>query len=293
MDRPAGIVEFTPDPELFPFESRWFDSSVGPIHYVDEGEGRPVVLLHGNPDWSFLYRRFVTALSGEFRCVVPDYPGFGLSAHPDGYGYTAAEHADVVAELIAHLGLEDMIIMGQDWGGPIGMHIASSDPDRVHGIVMGNTWYWPVDTRMMKTFSRLMGSRPLQYFITERNFFVNGLMKRTLEADLSDREFAHYRDVVPTPESRRGIAEFPKQILEAGPWLSEIAGRAPTALADKTMLLVFGRKDRALASEHIVDRWRTDFPSATYIDLPDASHYIQEDAPDQIIAAIRATFAAA
>lgn len=89
MDRPAGVVDFIPDPTLYPFESKWFSGSVGPVHYIDEGSGRPLLLLHGNPDWSFLYRKIVEALRGEFRCVVPDYPGFGLSVHPDGYGYTA------------------------------------------------------------------------------------------------------------------------------------------------------------------------------------------------------------
>ena len=99
MERPDGIVDFAPDPALYPFESRWFTSSVGPIHYIDEGQGRPLLLFHGNPDWSFLYRKIVSALRPDFRCVVPDYPGFGLSVHPGGYGYTAAEHAKIIGEL--------------------------------------------------------------------------------------------------------------------------------------------------------------------------------------------------
>ncbi len=82
MDRPDGIVDFTPDPTLYPFESRWFESKVGPVHYIDEGEGPTVLLMHGNPDWSFLYRKIITALGPEVRCVAPDYPGFGLSVHP-------------------------------------------------------------------------------------------------------------------------------------------------------------------------------------------------------------------
>ncbi|MDA0366054.1 MAG: alpha/beta fold hydrolase [Chloroflexi bacterium] len=113
MDRPAGIVDFTPSPEHFPFESRWFESSVGAVHYIDEGQGRPLVLFHGNPDWSFLYRKIVIALRGHYRCIAMDYPGFGLSAHPAAYGYTSREHADVCAELISSLDLEDMIVMGR------------------------------------------------------------------------------------------------------------------------------------------------------------------------------------
>ena len=97
MERPPGIVDFKPSPTLFPFESRWFPSAVGPIHYVDEGEGRPIFLMHGNPDWSFLYRRIILGLRDRFRCVAADYPGFGLSVHPEGYEYTPAEHAVAAA----------------------------------------------------------------------------------------------------------------------------------------------------------------------------------------------------
>lgn len=287
MDRPVGVIDFTPDPTLYPFESKWFDSSVGPLHYIDEGVGRSLLLLHGNPDWSFLYRKIVAELRQSFRCVVPDYPGFGLSAHPENYGYSAAEHAEVVGELVDHLDLADMIVMGQDWGGPIGMDIASRRTDRIAGLVMGNTWFWPASDRMMKVFSRGMGLPPTQWLITHKNFFVNGLMKRTLQVDLTDKEFAHYTDVVPTPESRAGIAEFPKQIIDAGPWLAELEHRVKRGLTDKPVILIFGRKDPALASESTIAHWLDTFANAEYIDLPEAGHYIQEDAPEEIVSAIR------
>lgn len=291
MDRPPNVIDFTPDPTLYPFDSNWFESSVGPVHYIDEGSGRPLLLMHGNPDWSFLYRKIVVALRGDFRCVVPDYPGFGLSIHPDGYRYTAAEHADVVGELVDHLELDGMIVVGQDWGGPIGMDIASRRPDRVAGLVMGNTWFWPPEERLFKVFSKGMGSLPMQRLITHRNFFVTALMKRTLEVKLSDKEFAHYTDVVPTPESREGIAVFPKEILDAGPWLAELDTRVQKSLSDKPVALIFGRKDRALGTQGIIDRWRSSFPQATYRDLPGAGHYIQEDAPDEIADTIRSLVA--
>ncbi len=291
MDRPDGIVDFTPDPTLFPFESRWFDSSVGPVHYIDEGAGRTLLLLHGNPDWGFLYRKIVTALRDDFRCVVPDYPGFGLSVHPHGYGYTAQEHAGVIEELVAHLDLDHMVVMGQDWGGPIGMDLASRHPDRFAGLVMGNTWFWPGDDRAMKVFSRAMGSPPVQWLIKQRNVFVTVVMKRSLQVKLSDEEFAHYTDVVPTPESREGIAVFPRQILDAHPWLARVERRVAETLGDKPVVLTFGRKDPALASDAFIARWQREFPDATLVELPDAGHFIQEDAPDEIAAAIREAFA--
>ncbi len=293
MDRPAGVVDFTPDPTLYPFESNWFSSSVGPVHYIDEGQGRPLLLMHGNPDWSFLYRKIVLALRDEFRCVVPDYPGFGLSIHPDGYQYTASEHAEVTGQLVDHLDLSGMVVVGQDWGGPIGMDTASRRADRVAALVMGNTWFWPTDARMMKAFSKGMALAPMQWLITQRNPFATGLMRRTLQVSLSDREFAHYTDVVPTPESRAGIAEFPKQILDAGPWPAELERRVRDNLVDKPVVLIFGRKDRALASDGVIARWRRTFPDAVYVDLPDAGHYFQEDAPDAVVDAIKQAVASA
>ena len=287
MDRPKGIVDFVPDPALYPFESRWFDSSVGAVHHIDEGQGPTVLLLHGNPDWSFLYRKIIAGLGPDVRCVAPDYPGFGLSVHPEGYGYTPAEHADVVLELVEHLDLRDMVVMGQDWGGPIGMDVASRAPERVAGLVMGNTWFWPADDRMTKVFSRSMGSPPLQWLIRRRNFFVTGVMKRSLRVTLSPEEFAHYTDVVPTSDSREGIAVFPREILGSRPWLAELETRVAETLRGTPASLLFGKKDPALAGEAAIARWRQEFPEAGCVELPDAGHFIQEDAPDACVRAIR------
>ena len=116
-------IDFTPDPQLYPFESRWFDSSRGRIHYIDEGDGPPILFCHGNPTWSFLYRDIIVALRDRFRCIAPDYLGFGLSERPAGFGYKIDEHASVVGEFVDHLGLDGYLSMGQDWGGPISMAV--------------------------------------------------------------------------------------------------------------------------------------------------------------------------
>ena len=291
MDRPPGVVDFTPVAELFPFTSRWYDApGVGPVHYVDEGQGRPVLMLHGNPDWSFLYRRIIAGLRDSYRCVALDYPGFGLSAHPADYGYTPGEHADVVRAFVEHLDLTDAIVMGADWGGPIGMDVASRAPARFSGLVMGNTWFWPADDWRQRTFSLVMGSPPAQRLIVRRNAFVRQLMARTLQVPLTALEFAHYVDVVPTPESRRGIAELPKQITAAKPWLAALEERVEAVLPGKETLLLFGRKDFALGTTAVSDRWLRTFPDARLVDLPHAGHFFQEDAPEEVVRAVRETF---
>jgi haloalkane dehalogenase len=100
----------------------------------------------------------------------------------------------------------------------------------------------------------------------------------------------HYRGVQPDPRARRGVAEFPKQIREAGPWLAELAPRVPGALSSKPVLLIWGRRDRAFGPKAVTNRWTADFPDATLIDLPDANHFIQEDAPAEIAEAVRGRF---
>src|SRR5215472_18402265 len=102
--------------DLFPVEHRFIDLDGARIHYVDEGAGEPVLLLHGNPTWSFLYRKIIAGLSDEFRCVALDYPGYGMSDAAPGYGYTPAEHSAVLERFVDELRLTDLTLMVQDWG---------------------------------------------------------------------------------------------------------------------------------------------------------------------------------
>jgi haloalkane dehalogenase len=284
-------VEFTPSPALFPFQSRWFEIEGIRVHYVDEGTGRPILMCHGNPTWSFLYRKLIGRLQRQFRCVAVDYPGFGLSDRPEGYGYTPAEHAGVVGRLVDQLGLDGFIVMGQDWGGPIGMSVATQRAERVAGLVFMNTWFWRTDRLAMTLFSRVMSSRPLQRRILERNFFVERLMPRSVAHPLEAEVLEHYRRAQPTPQARWGVAEFPRQILASGAWLERLADQAPRALGDKPVLLVWGMKDPGFGSRKVIGRWRRSFPAAEVVVLADANHYIQEDAPDQIADAVVKIFA--
>lgn len=279
-------IDFTPDPDLYPFESRWFDSSGGRMHYFDEGAGPPILLCHGNPTWSFLYRHIACALRERFRCVAVDYLGFGLSERPDGYGYTIEEHAQTVGELVDHLGLEGFLLMGQDWGGPIGTAVAVERADRIRGLVLGNTWFWPSDAPSFKAFSRIMGSGPIQRRILERNLFVERLMPTAMARKLTPAEMDHYRRVQPNPQARRGVAEMPKQILAARPLLERLSHEVPARLGAKPALIVWGMKDLAFRPKPILPRMRSTFPDHVVVELPDAKHYIQEDAPDEITEAI-------
>src|SRR2546426_9493886 len=130
------------DSAEYPFADRWFERGGSALHYVDEGSGPPVLMLHGNPTWSFLYRNVIKQLGGAVRSIAPDYPGFGLSDHPPGYGYTPQEHAEWIHALIDDTGLKRFVLVLQDWGGPIGLSIAVERPEDVAGLVVLNTGAW-------------------------------------------------------------------------------------------------------------------------------------------------------
>jgi haloalkane dehalogenase len=283
-------IEFTPDPLLYPFTSRWFDSSRGRVHYIDEGPadfaGPPLLLCHGNPTWSFLYRDIVVALRDRFRCIAPDYLGFGLSERPDGFGYRAEDHAGVLGELVDHLGLDGYLTMGQDWGGPISMAVAVQRAQRVRGIVLGNTWFWPTDVLTTKIFSRVMSSPPMQRAVLRRNFFVERLIPGGTARRLGAAEMEHYRAAQPSPDARLGVAEFPKELLAARPLLERLAREVPAQLGAKPALFVWGMKDFAFKPGPSLPRMRSAFPDHVLVELPEAKHFIQEDAPREIAAAI-------
>lgn len=283
-------VEFEVDRELFPFESRYFESSVGRIHYIDEGSGRTIVFFHGNPTWSFLYRGIVADLRDRFRCIAVDYPGFGLSDRPEGYGYTAEEHASAIGELVDGLDLQDFIVMGQDWGGPIGLRVATRRAERVSGVILGNTWFWPFNSVRVKIFSKVMGSPPLQRAILKRNFFVERIMPFATARRYTDAELDHYRKAQPTPEARRGVAEFPRQLLAARPMLAELARDVPASLGERPALFTWGMKDPAFPPKAL-PRMRSTFADHVLVELPRAKHFIQEDAPGEIAEAITGRFA--
>ena len=280
--RPSWISD-----DLYPFESHYAQLDGHTVHYLDEGSGLPLLLLHGNPTWSFLYRDVIKGLSDRYRCIAPDYPGFGLSSAAPGYSFTPADHAGVLGQLIERLDLSDITMMVQDWGGPIGFATATAQADRFSAFVIGNTWAWPKSDPGTQLFARLLGGPIGRYLILRRNFFVEkiipGNVKRhKLGQDVMDA----YRGPFPTTESRHPMHVFPREILASRPFLADIERRLQE-LSDRPVLLVWPTKDIAF-KEPERKRWEQLFPNHHTIILDGAGHYIQEDTADEIVSAIRA-----
>jgi haloalkane dehalogenase len=271
---------------LYPFEDRYAEIDGSRVHYVDEGEGPPLLLLHGNPTWSFLYRDIITGLRDRFRCVAPDYPGFGLSQAAPGYRFTPAEHAYVIERLVEQLDLNGVALMVQDWGGPIGFAAATRRPARYARFVIANTWAWPKGDASTQLFSRFLGGPIGRRLILRRNFFVEralpgGVRRKSLYPEVMDA----YRGPFPTPESRVPTWVFPREILGSRRFLADVERRLP-AVRDRPALLVWPTKDVAFR-EPERRRWEELFPDHRTVLLEGAGHYIQEDAADEIVAAIR------
>jgi haloalkane dehalogenase len=217
--RPAWVND-----DLFPFESRFVDVDGAEVHYIDEGDGPVLLCLHGNPTWSFLYRHVVDGLKDRFRCIALDYPGFGLSTAPAGYGFTAGEHARIVEGFVEQLGLRDVTLMVQDWGGPIGFWVAGRNPERFKAFVIGNTWGWPNEDLVAKILSKVLGSATVGGYLVERvDVFTNVLLPSGMRRkELSADERFMYKRPHPTPESRVPLHVLPREIVAAGEFLAEV-----------------------------------------------------------------------
>lgn len=281
--RPAWV-----DGKLFPFESRFLEADGNVVHYVDEGRGPVLLMLHGNPTWSFVYRDVITALSGSFRCVALDYPGFGLSTPAPGYQFHPSDHAQVVADFIDRLDLRDATLVAQDWGGPIGVSAVLRRRDCFSGLVLGNTWAWPVNGDLhFEVFSHLMGGIVGRQLIRHFNLFVNvmipaGHRRRRVTA----AEMTHYRSALPTPQRRTPSAVFPRDITAARTFLADLERGLPS-LGNLPALIIWGDADVAFREKER-RRWESVLPNHRTVVLAGAGHYLQSDAPAEFADAISA-----
>lgn len=263
----------------YPFASHFTPVEAGRLHYIDEGDGPPIVLLHGNPTWSFLYRHLIRRLSNHYRCVAPDYVGFGLSDKPLDWSYAPQAHVAHVETLIRRLDLRDITLVVHDWGGPIGLSYALRHPDNVRRLVLTNTWLWPLhqDGRMV-LFSRLMGGSIGRILIDRYNAFARFIVPLVFgdRSRLSDLAYRHYWAPLYESSTRRGSWAFPRALLADTEWLTTLWSHRH-ALADKPALIVWGMKDPAFRPRYL-RRWTTLLPEATVHRLPTVGHYVAEEA---------------
>ncbi|GGF99914.1 alpha/beta fold hydrolase [Pontibacter amylolyticus] len=262
---------------LYPFAHHTVQLQTGQMHYVDEGQGEPIVFVHGTPTWSFVWRQQIKALSRTHRCIAPDHLGFGLSDKPVDFSYTPEAHAHNLEQLIERLQLKDITLVVHDFGGPIGLSYALKHPENVKRLVILNTWMWSLDeeAQMMKISGFLNGGVG-RFLYLNLGFSARMLLpkgyhhKRHLSKDVHQ----HYLKPLNNSRNRVGTWHFAVALKEAGPWFASLwEQRAKLRAMPK--LILWGEKDKLLPL-HLLDKWQQTFPEAE-VKRFEAGHFVQEE----------------
>jgi haloalkane dehalogenase len=265
----------TPDAAFsWPPEPRYVELDGLRMHYVEEGAGEPVLLLHGEPTWSYLYRKVIAQLGGH-RCVAPDYFGFGRSDKPtEAAWYSYDRHAAALAAFVERLDLRELTVVVQDWGGPLGFRLCVEQPDRVARLVVLNTGIGArapgEEWLRFQAFMRRVGNeiQPGQ------------LVRLSLVQPVDDAVIESYDAPFPVPESRAGVVAFPELVATSSEHPSAAAMldvRERLRTFDRPALVLFSDSD-PIFSRRAAEVMAELLPNAE-LDPPvaGAGHFLQED----------------
>lgn len=285
----------TPWASEYPFESRWLDVSQSGwplwMHYIDEGpKDAPVLLfLHGNPTWSFIWRKAILALRDRFRCVAVDHVGMGLSDRPYPWTYTLPAHADNVERLLDHLGIGRFVVVAHDWGGMIGMTVATRRPEAYAGGVVMNTaaFLGKLPPSIATVRIPFFGKAAVLGF----NAFARAAVvrcvahKEKMPRLIKDAYLAPYQ----TPRDRIATLKFVEDVpqRDSHPTWEVVldTDKKLKQLKDRPMLVLWGEKDWCF-TPLFREAWLRRFPDAEVEVYEDASHYVFEDADERVVAAM-------
>lgn len=272
---------------LYPFCSHHLQLDALRLHYLDEGNGDPLVMVHGNPTWSFYWRNLVTAFREDHRVVVPDHIGCGLSDKPQEYSYTLRQHISNLVRLIDELDLSNITLLGHDWGGAIGLGAALERPDRIARITLFNTGafrphFVPLRIRVCRT--------PILGTIALRGLNLFSRAAISMAVSHRERMTPAVRAGLLAPydswANRVGVHGFVRDIpftTGHATWqtLANIEDESPTLVA-RPVQLIWGMQDWCFDAS-CLEKFEQVFPDADVHRIEHAGHYVVEDAYDEII----------
>lgn len=285
-------IDITAFRHLYPFTSRTAEVNGRPMHYVDEGSGEPILMVHGNPTWSFYFRKLIGGLANDYRAIAPDHIGCGLSARPAAseYGFRLQNRVDDLEALCSHLRLDrNLTLVLHDWGGAIGMALAIRHPERIARLVLLNTAAFlkpankplPLALKLVRGFPFLATPAVLGL-----NLFARGAAcfasARGLRSDVRKGLLAPYNSWRNRLATLRFVQDIPLSPRNPGYSILEQVDRGLEAFGDRPILICWGERDFVFDRDYLAE-WRRRFPRAEVHGFPEAGHYVLEDAPDRVI----------
>lgn len=285
----------------FAFQSRYFTQAHGHRqHFIDEGQGAPVLMLHGNPSWSYYYRRLISGLSATHRCIVPDHIGMGWSDKPgdNAYPYRLQQRVDdldaLTGDLIREQGLPDTgwTLIVHDWGGMIGMAHAVRHASRFSKIVVLNTGAFPNPKHLKLPFTLRLGRDSMigAFLIRGFNAFARGAVRYGTLRPMDPAEKAALLSPYDSWANRISTARFVQDIplTPADPGYALIKDTADrlSVFANTPMQIHWGRHDFVFDDAFLAE-WQKRFPNAAVTVYEDAGHYVLEDAHERIVPAVQ------
>ncbi len=299
----AGVSSHKPEPRapggdwrsLYPFRDHYLDGAGGRLHFLDEGTGPPVVMLHGNPTWSFFYRDIVVALRDTYRIIVPDHIGCGLSAKPDDarYPYTLARRVEDVEALLDQLGVRaNVTLVLHDWGGMIGMAWAAKHPERVQRLVVLNTaaFHLPPGKRLPWSLWLVRNTVLGPLLVRGLNAFSRGAVRYCTVKRLDPAVRYGYLAPYDSWRNRIAVLRFVQDIpLRPGDRSYDGVTQVQEGLhrfRGVPMLICWGERDFVFDRDYLAE-WRRRFPAAEVHTFPEAGHFILEDAGAEVASRVR------
>ena len=277
---------------LFPFKRNFLDRNGQQYHYVNEGSGEPVVMVHGNPSWSFYYRNLVKTLSATHQCIVPDHIGCGLSDKPDDehYDYTLANRIDDLEALLDHLNInKNITLVVHDWGGMIGMGYAARYPERIKKLVILNTAAFHLPKTKTFPLPLAVGRNTMLGTILVRGFnafsgiaSIIGVKRKAMDKEVRQAYVAPFNSWKNRISTLRFIQDIPLKPHDRNfSLVSDIESSLPQ-FSQLPMMICWGLKDFVF-DKHFLKVWQDKFPQAQVHAFEDCGHYILEDASDEVV----------
>ena len=275
------------DRDGYPFESRTLELAQGRLHYVDEGEGPAVVFVHGTPSWSYDYRELIAKLRARYRCIALDHLGFGLSDRPLSVDDPLSLHSQNLERLLAALGVDRYALVAHDFGGPIALPLVLEHPERVRALCLMNTWAWSMneDPEFTK-LRRLAGSAFMRFLYRYANFSARTMVKSSWgkRTPLTGRRHRHFTGLFPNRASREGTWAFARSLVSHDERFDALGARLG-ALRDVPTLVAWGMADKFVGAPHLA-RWKRELPNARFLELDGVGHFPQDEAPNDLLAAL-------